>query len=221
MNSAAKTVLFWTVIVVSALLLWQTVKSGSTARPEKSTQTSPNCPIEGMSPSEVVDQIWLLATQGELLTPDGWQRAGRFFTKPIPYPSNEVIQIMSNYWGPASVTSSNNQRAEVFLGYLDLGKIDPALRYSDAPEPHYMKMAMSYHLVLVPGYIGISVPDGKGLLDKKPTGKCVWQIEGSQGTPWTTVNTAIRYMMEARDKARDGAIRRNADQTLSRLKLLH
>jgi cell division protease FtsH len=32
MNSLIKTVLFWTVIVVSAFLLWQTVKSGSTAQ---------------------------------------------------------------------------------------------------------------------------------------------------------------------------------------------
>ena len=32
MNSVGKAVLFWAVIVVSAFLLWQTVKSGSTAR---------------------------------------------------------------------------------------------------------------------------------------------------------------------------------------------
>ena len=32
MNITAKTVLFWAVIVISAFLLWQTVKSGSSAR---------------------------------------------------------------------------------------------------------------------------------------------------------------------------------------------
>src|ERR1019366_3575017 len=219
--NAARTALFWLVIVASASLLWQVVRSGSTAQPEKSTQTSPNCSIEGMSPSEVVDEIWFSATQGELLTADGWQRASRFFTKPTPFPGTKAIQVVSNYWAPASVTNSNKQRAEVFLGYLDLGKIDEALRYSDAPEPHYMKMAINYHLVLVPGYIGISGSDGKTLLDKKPTGKCVWQIEGNQGTQWTTVNTALRYVLEARDKTRDSAIRKNADQTLSKLRLLH
>jgi hypothetical protein len=193
------------------------------AQTEKSAQTSPDCPIEGMSPSDVVDDIWLLATQGELLTRDGWQQAGRFFTRPTPFPGNRVIQIMSNYWGPASVLNSNKQRAEVYLGYLNLGTIDSDLRYSPAPEPHSMKMAMSYHLVLVPGYTLMYSSDGKTLTfrDKKPTGKCVWQIEGGQGTQWTTVNTAIRYVMEARDKTRDEVTRRTADETLKKLKLYH
>jgi hypothetical protein len=191
------------------------------ARTEKATQDSPNCPIEGRSPNEVVDELWRMATQGELLTPDGWRRAGGFFTKPTPYLDNKVVQVRSNYWGPAAVTNSNNQRAEVFLGYLDLGKIDSALRYSDAPEPHYMKMAMNYRLVSVPGYIFTHGPDGKTLLYKKPTGKCGWQIEGGPGPQWATVNTAIRYVLEARDRAHDEAIRKNADQTLSKLKRLH
>jgi hypothetical protein len=119
------------------------------------------------------------------------------------------------------VTNSSNQRAEVFLGYLDLGKIDSVLRYSDAPEPHYMKMAINYRLVSVPGYSFMYGPDGKTLLYKKPTGKCGWQIEGEPGPQWATVNTALRYVLEARDKAHDEAIRKNADQTLSKLKLLH
>jgi hypothetical protein len=99
------------------------------AQTEKPAQTSRDCPIEGMSPSDVVDEIWLLATQGELLTPDGWQRAGGFFTKPTPYPGNKVIQIMSNYWGPASVLNSNNQKAEGLLGLLGPGhyRLGPSL----------------------------------------------------------------------------------------------
>ena len=35
MNSTIKTVLFWAVIVVSAFLLWQVVKTGSNAQKEK------------------------------------------------------------------------------------------------------------------------------------------------------------------------------------------
>ena len=35
MNSTIKTVLFWAVIVVSAVLLWQVVRTGSTGQKEK------------------------------------------------------------------------------------------------------------------------------------------------------------------------------------------
>jgi len=61
------------------------------AQTEKAAQGSPKCPIEGRSPNEVVDELWRMATQGELLTPDGWRRAGGFFTKPTPYPGNKVV----------------------------------------------------------------------------------------------------------------------------------
>ncbi|HST11674.1 MAG TPA: ATP-dependent zinc metalloprotease FtsH [Terriglobales bacterium] len=40
MNSTVKTVIFWLVIVVSAILLWQVVRSGSTAQKEKSINFS-------------------------------------------------------------------------------------------------------------------------------------------------------------------------------------
>ena len=35
MNSTVKTVIFWLVIVVSAILLWQVVRSGSTAQKDR------------------------------------------------------------------------------------------------------------------------------------------------------------------------------------------
>src|SRR5271170_7054568 len=37
------------------------------------------------SPNGIVDQVWRLATQGELLTPEGWDRVARgFFVHPVP-----------------------------------------------------------------------------------------------------------------------------------------
>jgi hypothetical protein len=49
------------------------------------------------------------------------------------------------------------------------------------------------------------------------TGPRAWQIEGPQGAPWTTVNTAIRYVLEMRAKAKDPQIKRNADDTIGQL----
>jgi hypothetical protein len=41
------------------------------------------------------------------------------------------------------------------------------------------------------------------------------------GSPWTTVNTAIRYVPEMRTKTADPGIEKNADQTLAELMKLH
>lgn len=63
-------------------------------------------------------------------------------------------------------------------------------------------------------------PDGKTLIEKRPTGVHVWMIKAAQGPPVTTVNTAIRYALEMREKTSDRAGKENADQTLAqRLKL--
>jgi hypothetical protein len=39
--------------------------------------------IEGRLPNQVVDEIWRVSTQGQLLTPEGWRIAGGFFTEPL------------------------------------------------------------------------------------------------------------------------------------------
>jgi hypothetical protein len=187
----------------------------------QTTQSSSKCPIEGGPPAQVVEQIWLWATEGELLTRDGWSRSGYYFSKPTPYDNNKFVQVISNSWGPAEETSSKDGRVEVYVGFWDLGRIDAALHFVPAPKTEYVKMATLYYLVPVPKYTMMYAPDGKTLLHKNPTGSCMWQIEGAPGSPWTTVNTAIRYVMDAREKAPDEAIRKNADQTLSKLRLLH
>jgi hypothetical protein len=48
-----------------------------------------------------------------------------------------------------------------------------------------------------------------------------WKVKGSPGDPWTTVNTAIRYALEMREKATHPAIKKNADQTIAKLLRLH
>jgi len=180
----------------------------------------PKQPIKGKSPTEVVDEIWRLGTQGELLTPDGWRRACGFFSSPTPFPGNKVILVMSNDWGPAFQGGSREDAAEVELGYFAIGKIDSELRYTDTPSK-YMKTAFAYHLVPVPSYQEMMGPDGTTLVEKKPVGYREWQIQGSPDPQWTTVNTAIRYVLEKRDQATDPTIKKNADQTLAKLLQMH
>jgi hypothetical protein len=127
---------------------------------------------------------------------------------------------MSNDWGPAFQVGSREDAAEVDLGYFAIGKIDSALRYTNTPSK-YMKTGFAYHLIPVPSYQEMMGPDGKTLIEKRPVGYREWQIQGSLDSQWTTVNTAIRYVLEKRDKAIDPTIKKNADRTLAMLLQMH
>lgn len=203
------------VVAIALLLL-----TAACLKAPSSPGPPPKQPIKGRSATEVVDEVWRMATQGELLTPDGWRRGCGFFSSPTPFPGNKVILVMSNDWGPAFQVGSKDDAAEVELGYFAIGKIDSALRYTDTPSK-YMKTGFAYHLVPVPSYTEMMGPDGKTLVEKRPVGYREWQIQGSPESQWTTVNTAIRYVLEKRDKAIDATIKKNADQTLAILLQMH
>jgi hypothetical protein len=162
-----------------------------------------------------------MATRGELLTTEGWNKASGFFTIPQPPPTDNRIMVVSNFYG-INLDSRDGNRAKVDMEYIDCGRIDLALRYSPAVRTRAYKTSFGYHLVPTPTYLAMYASDGKTLVEKKPTGSSIWQIEGKQAEgppalPWTTVNTAIRYVIEARDKTKDPTIRNNADQTLTAL----
>jgi len=168
-----------------------------------------NEPIKGKSRTEVVDELWRMATRGELLTPEGWHQACGFFTNPTPFS------------GPSYGDRSKSDSTDVELGYFDMGKIDAELRYTPPPKTEFVKTGFLYHLAAVPAYSMMYGPDGKTLVEKKPVGYRFWQIQGSPGLPWTTVNTAIRYVLEMRGKTTDPTIKKNADETLAKLLRLH
>lgn len=175
--------------------------------------------IEGRAPNEVVDEIWRMATQGQLLTPEGWRIAGGFFTEPRPFPANEQILVVGNEWGPAYEMRSVTDGKEITVGYWHDGSIDAQLRYTPPPKAvtGFVKTAFAYTLVTAPSYMMIYGPDGKTLVEKRPTGAYVWLIKGTQPQPIATVNAAIMYVLERRDRTTDPGTKANANQTLIRL----
>lgn len=60
-------------------------------------------------------------------------------------------------------------------------------------------------------------PDGKTVLKQMVGPQLEWQISGAQPPPWTTVNTAIRYVLEKRGETTDPVVKKNADMTLTTL----
>ena len=194
---------------------------GHTGEPAAPSSRSSIERIGGRRPNELVDELWRRVTQGDLLTPEGWQATNGLFTEQVPFPGTGKMMVVSNDWGPASEIRSDAVGTEVILGYLDAGQIDGLLRYTPPPETDAMKMAFAYDLVTVPAYSMMYGPDGKTLLEKKPTGSQCWKIKGKLGLPMATVNTMIRYVLQTQRRAHNPTIQANADRTLAVLEQWH
>jgi hypothetical protein len=172
------------------------------------------------SPKEVVEEYWNMGIRGELLTPEGWENSSGFFTKANPTLQNNSFDVFSNDYGVGR-TEITGSTAEVEMGFINLGRIDSVLRYSPPPKTPFYKTALRFRLALTPTYIRMFGPDGKTEIERKPTGESAWKIAETFPRPWTTVNTAIRYVLEMRNKTTDPVIKRNADETLAKLLTLH
>jgi hypothetical protein len=173
------------------------------------------------TPKEVVERLWNMAARGELLTTSGWDEATKIFTKPGSQPEKGAIRVYSDYFG-VNFSSVDGTSAVVDMEYADAGLIDTNLRYTPPKQSQATKTSFRYHLVSVQGYGVMYGADGKTIVQKKEIpGASAWQIEGPPPDPWITVNAAIRYVLEMRNKTSDPAVKVNADATLSKLLEMH
>jgi hypothetical protein len=155
-----------------------------------------------------------------LLNKDEWHRASGYYLTESPWPGTKVIRVFSNVWGPADLLSIKDDKAQVAMGYFDAGTIDSELRYTPPVREGAVKTSLVYGLKLAPTHWNTYKSDGT-TVDKVMTGPPAWQIEGRPSTPWTTVNTAIRYLLEARTQTKNPEIKKNADESISELLKLH
>lgn len=172
------------------------------------------------SPEKVVEHVWEMAVTGDLLTAEGWDRASGYYTKPNPPVLDKSFDVYSNYYGLDSV-SIKGDKAEVVMDFDNAGRIDSNLHYSPPPRTNAFKTGLVFRLSLTPSYMQMFGPDGKTLVERKPTGDSAWKIDEQAYRPWTTVNTAIRYVLEMRTKTTDPVIKKNADETIAKLLTLH
>jgi hypothetical protein len=172
---------------------------------------------ETKSPKEVVEEFWKLETKGGRLTPEGWSKARVFFLHPSSPPQKKTIAVISGkYKYSVDERWIKGNQAEIWNGCIDLGRIDDALRYKP-PDPRYDKAVVSYHLVLIDKHWEFG-PDG--VTEKEVSGPLAWRIENPEPVIWLTVDTAVRYVKEVREKTTDLTLKKNADQTLTKLKSL-
>lgn len=189
-------------------------------------------PFPPTPPDAIVDQLWNMATTGELLTTDGMHKASYLFTDPGSLEKSGSFDVVSDFWGQAWVDKdrTTSTTADVILEYLGpAGSVDSKLRYTLPPPSVAMKVDIHYRLTLAPTHTTQQILERSGSVKQKngyvaPTWKVVgtktiegdpaWRIDGPQQKPFATVNTAIRYVLEMRSITKDPVIKQNADKTL-------
>jgi hypothetical protein len=126
------------------------------------------------------------------LTAEGWHEIAAFFVAPVSRRLTKVIVIKDFV---VSQPAIKGNRAEFYVEYITLGELDPATgRFSNSPV---MKVRSGFDLTHSPS-----------------TG---WQIVGTPPEPHMTVDAANRYVKDMRDRTTDPSIKKNAEQSLTKL----
>jgi hypothetical protein len=167
---------------------------------------------------EVVENLWNFASTGRLLNSESWTQASSgYFTKPSNAAGASSVRVVSNRYGISSV-SREGDKVEITVQSEELGRIDSELRFIPTPSSNGNPDFYVYRLLFGPTPLRWYGPDGKTLVKETMTGPNRWRIEGSLGYRWTTLNTAIRYVLDERDKSKDPVITKNAEETLVMLR---
>lgn len=166
-------------------------------------------------PKETIDQMWKRATAGEFLPPNGWAMYSGYFLHPLPADHKKIIRIVSNSWG-VFTAYTNGTDAQVSVGCAAIGTIDAALKFTPAPPNPYAKAVCVFNLVLAPTRSEIYMAGSNGrTAEQQHQGPPAWQIVDAQGPAFTTVNTAIRYVLQTEKATENPAIKKNAEKALS------
>lgn len=174
------------------------------------------------SPAHVMRRFAELESRGRGLAPDGWRELAKFFVKPPEPQWNKILVVGDFGYGQAAIEGN---KAELVADYVSAGALDSSLRLLHEEETESVA-PLSRACCTAEGLVYTfvfsekhweSAPDGT---TKEITGPLAWRIEKYPPEPWITIDTAIRYVTEMRDKTTDPAIKKNADHTLSVLQRL-
>ena len=168
-------------------------------------------------PERLIDQYMNMINEGDLLTPEGWQRAALLFELPGSPPSDDVIQVTTSHY-PRSHIPATGDRIRVEENFVDpLGSIDSSLRYKPPSEiyAHVEGTVFVYYFVRTNKHWE-PAPDGS--TPQITIGAPQWKIEGSLNVRMAAVDAAIRYVARMRDETTDPDVKKNADRTIAILK---
>jgi len=175
--------------------------------------------VSGFSPKDIVEQFVKMDVEGERLTLEGWHRADALFTKPSKPPHPEVLVVIAKRYAVSAATDKANT-TEYYMGYEEVGRIDTnSLRFAPSNSGIETRSFDKYTVVLSAVN---RIPETAKANGHEGTASSEWRIDGTQPTAMhLTAAAAMRYVTQMRDKTKDPAIKKNANQTLAKLKRLH
>ena len=165
------------------------------------------------SPLVVLAQFVALQTGGNGLTIEGQKELNGLLIQPATW-GRDKIHVTRDFVVNNAVLMA--AKGGLYVEYVGLGDLDSSLRFTSG-VPGGIKVREGYTLALSNKY---SVPGAAGKPGQEFIGPNRWKIEAAPSEQWITVNTAIRYVTEMRNKTNDPAIKQNADETLVKLRTL-
>lgn len=172
-------------------------------------------PTAPESPKEVVVRFCKMETGGGRLTLAGWQEARRSFVRSRTFSSESPIVVVGkaySVWDPVVLPDGTT---EVTVDVDPVGQIDSKLRFSP-PERRYYKNARHFKLAFSDKRWEVGTKEDATKEVTEPSRR--WLIDEPNDTLMLSITTALRYVSQQRDSTSDSAIKKNAGETLTKLK---
>jgi len=166
------------------------------------------------SPSQVLAQFITLQTEGKGLTPEGQEELDTLLVQPTAWRSDKLHVARDFVVSNAFLMGA---KGELYVEYIALGDLDSSLRFTSGARAG-VKVREGYTLGLSNKY---TLPGRGGKPSQEFVGPNRWKIAELPSEQWITLDAAIAYVAETRDKSNDPVIKKNAEQTLAKLRNLN
>jgi len=157
---------------------------------------------------DVVERFCELDSQGEQLTPGGWEKVADLFVTPGT-PQRKMAVMVKDFVVSRPVFEGG--KARFYSEYIVLGRIDLSQGRFLSPKGVFS--------LLPPGIkVREEFSVRKRTADLTGNGAAKWLIEGPVPEPHLTVDTAINFITKLREETTDPIVRKNAERSLAALK---
>jgi hypothetical protein len=174
-------------------------------------------------PKEVLQEFIKMELQGARLTPEGRSKTAHLLVRASTAPPDPIDIVSNNFEVPETTVTEDSVKLNLYFPYF-YGWLDSSLHFKEAlhmaPGNGLIREGINadYALVLTDKHVELG-PDRRET--KGVRGVQEWRIENTPSFATITLATAIRYVTEMRDKTADPVTKKNADETLAKLKKLH
>jgi hypothetical protein len=157
------------------------------------------------------------------LTPDQWDELENFFVE-TPRPQWNKVYVVDVLHVDTDIGGeTHDDSSEVAISVRPLGELDSSLSLST-----HSRLPGNNNACCGGNYLGFTL-----LLSEKHwqiasngtvkefDGPLAWRIEDTLFRPFITLDTAIRYVTQTRDKSTNLVIKKNGEETIAKLKSLH